>query len=77
VAAQDYLLSRGEPAEVIPRALGNEEGGLGHIVFARNGLQRSVGEPLLQGHNRGRISPEDPIGEGIDLKELEPDDLPG
>jgi hypothetical protein len=71
VTAERDLGGRSEPAKLEIRFLlagrGDGEGGLGEVVLHRDRLERLVREPGVQGHDRGGIAGERPVGERVDL----------
>jgi hypothetical protein len=67
MSTEIHLHRRREPAQRIVRRLAQEESGLGEVVLRRNGLERGVGQPGLERHDRRGIAGEQAVGEGIDL----------
>ena len=71
VAAQVHLHGRREPAQRRGILARQHERSLGEIVLGGDRREDGVGEPLLERHHRGRISAEEPAGEGVYLVERE------
>lgn len=67
MAAEVDLGGGREPAQMVTRALLDEEGGLAEIVLHGDGLEGRVGQPGFQRTDGGRIAGKDGAGEGIDL----------
>jgi len=67
MTAEIDLDRRSKPSQRVAVALGNEEGGLRHIVLGGNGLHQRVGKPLLQRHHCRRVAAKRAISEGIDM----------
>ena len=68
VAAQVHLHRGCEPAQIEFSVFARyEECRLRQVVLPGNGPHRRFRQPLPQWHDRGGISPEQPVGERIDL----------
>ena len=69
MAAQIDLDTRGEPAQPVIVAFGDEERGFRQVVLGRDRLHRFGRQPGIERAHRRRIAGKRPLGERVDLKE--------